>query len=449
MRRFWIALGILFALLVVAVVGLNLWVRAYLRSEAFRKLVAAKTGEALHADADYQPLDWSGSSVFSPALTAHGGSGAPLESLEASQVRANVNWRAIFDGAWRVDRLDAVRLDLQLRTPPEQAASAAEPGPTPDVEPPKRGFLPNRFEIERVSVQDANITVGTLGGLRHTALVATPEGSGWVLDGSGGRLEPAAGRQPLDVENFRVRFQQGVVYLTDASLRLGPNGTLAISGEIGGPDAPFDMQTQWQDVAAADVLDATWKKRLTGVLSGKAHVLGRHGQPALTTGSFRLTDGTLEGLPVQKQIAQFTRSPQFERMPLQEVSGDFTTDGVTTTVKNFVIESQGLLRVEGDCRIGARGELEGNFRVGVTSQTLQWLPGSQERVFVTAQNGYLWTTVKIGGTLESPTEDLSGRLAQAVGEQAIDTGVQLLNAAPEHATDAAKKAIDLLSPLIP
>jgi alpha-L-fucosidase len=70
-------------------------------------------------------------------------------------------------------------------------------------------------------------------------------------------------------------------------------------------------------------------------------------------------------------------------------------------------------------------------------------------VFVTAQNGYLWTTVKIGGTLESPTEDLSGRLAQAVGEQAIDTGVQLLNAAPEHATDAAKKAIDLLSPLIP
>jgi hypothetical protein len=448
MRRFWIALGALFALLVVAGAGLNLWVRGYLRSEAFRKLVDAKTGEALHVDADWQPLEWSGSSVFSAALSARGESGAPLESLEAGQVRASVNWRAIFDGAWRVDRIDAVRLDLRLRTPPEQVASAAEPGPTPEPAPPKRGFLPNRFELERVSVQDANIAVDALGGLRHTALVATPEGNGWVLDGSGGRLEPA-GHAPLDVENFRVRFQKGVAYVTDASLRLGANGEISLSGEVGGADAPFDIQTQWQGVAASAVLDTTWKKRLTGVLSGQAHVVGRRGQSALTTGNFRLADGTLEGLPVQKQIAQFTRSPQFERMPLQEVSGDFTTDGATTTVKNFVLESQGLLRVEGDCRIGARGELEGNFRVGVTSQSLQWLPGSQERVFVDARNGYLWTTVKVGGTMEHPTEDLSERLARAVGEQAIDTGVQLLNAAPEHATDAAKKAIDLLSPLIP
>jgi hypothetical protein len=448
MRRFWIAIGALFALIVVAVAGLNLWVRAYLRSEAFRKLVDAKTGEALHVDADWQPLEWSGSSVFSAALSARGESGAPLESLEAGQVRASVNWRAIFEGAWRVDRIDAVRLDLALRSTPEQAASAAEPGPTPDTEPPRRGFLPNRFELERVSVQDANIAVDALGGLRHTALVAVPEGNGWVLDGSGGRLEPA-GHTPLDVANFRVRFQQGVAYVTDASLRLGANGAISLSGEIGGTAAPFDMQTQWQGVAAADVLDATWKKRLSGVLSGQAHVVGRRDQSALTTGNFRLADGTLEGLPVQKQIATFTRSPQFERMPLQEVSGDFTTDGATTTVKNFVLESQGLLRVEGDCRIGARGELEGNFRVGVTSQSLQWLPGSQERVFVNARNGYLWTTVKVGGTMESPTEDLSERLARAVGEQAIDTGVQLLNAAPEHATDAAKKAIDLLSPLIP
>jgi hypothetical protein len=448
MRRFWIALGVLFTLLVVAVVGLNLWVRAYLRSEAFRKLVAAKTGEALHADADWQPLEWSGASVFSASLSARGESGAALELLEAGQVRASVNWRALFEGAWRVDRIDAVRLDLQLRTPPEQTANAAEPGPTPDVAPPKRGFLPNRFELERVSVQDANVTVDALGGIHHTALVATPEGKGWILDGSGGRLE-SAGHAPLDVENFRVRFQQGVVYLTDASLRLGPNGTLTVSGEVGGPDAPFDMQTQWQGVAATDVLDATWKKRLSGVLSGKARIVGRRGQSALTTGNFRLADGALEGLPVQKQIAHFTRSPQFERMPLQEVSGDFTTDGATTIVKNFVLESQGLLRVEGDCRIGARGELEGNFRVGVTSQSLQWLPGSQERVFITARNGYLWTTVRVGGMLENPTEDLSARLAQAVGEHAIDTGVQLLNAAPDRATDAVKKAADLLLPLIP
>src|SRR5260221_11371039 len=100
MRRAWIGLGILFGLLVVGILGLNLWVHSYLRSEAFRKLVAAKTGQALKADADYQPLDWAGSSVFSQSLTARGESGTPLESLDAEQVRANGDWKAIFHGAW-------------------------------------------------------------------------------------------------------------------------------------------------------------------------------------------------------------------------------------------------------------------------------------------------------------------------------------------------------------
>lgn len=435
-------------MLAAALLGLNLWVQAYLRSEAFRQLVMAKTGETLHADVDSRPLEWSGPSVFSAALTGRGEAGAPLESIDAEQVRANIDWQAIFHGAWRVSRIDIVRLDATVRTASERTATTAEPGPTPEPPPPKRTLLPNRFELDRVSVQDANVAFGQLAQLRNTALVMRPEGSGWVFDGTGGRLESPP-RQPLDVGSFRVRLQQGVVYLTDATLRLGATGAITASGEVGGPRGPFDVQIQWQNVDAADVLDATWKPRLSGTLSGDAEVLGRAGLPPLTKGKFLLTDGRLEGLPVQKEIAKFTRSPQFDRMPLHEVSGDYTMDGATTTIRNFVAESPGLLRVEGDCRIGANGSLDGNFRVGVTSQSLQWLPGSQEKVFLTADGGYLWTNVRIGGTLEHPTEDLSSRLARAVGEQAIDTGVELLQGAPSNATDAVKKAVDLLSPLIP
>ncbi|MDD5200518.1 MAG: hypothetical protein PHC88_12035 [Terrimicrobiaceae bacterium] len=446
MRRLGIGLGVLAAVLVAGILGLNLWVHSYLRSEAFRRLIAARTGQALQADADCQPLDWSGSSVFSASLTARGEAGGPLESLDAEQVRANVDWRAIFDGAWRVDRMDIVRLDVKIRTEPQRAAGG--PGPTPGAAPPKRGLLPNRFELDRVSVQDANVAVGALGRIRNTALTVQPEGDGWIFDGSGGWLE-ISGRQPLEVDSVRVRLQQGVVYLTNAAMRLGANGSVTVSGEVGGPHAPFDMRTQWQNVDAADVLDAAWKGRLTGALSGLAECAGRPGRDPITTGNFLLTDGHLEGLPVQREIAHFTRSPEFERMPLSAVSGDFTTDGAATTVKNFVAESPGLLRVEGGCHIGADGSMDGAFQVGVTSQTLQWLPGSQEKVFLTARGGYLWTDVKIGGTVGQPTEDLSGRLARAMGEQVIETGAQLIERTPSNATDAVKKAVDLLSPLIP
>ncbi len=448
MRKLWIGLGAFFALLVCGGIGLNLWVRSYLRSEAFRQLVSAKTGQALRMDADYQPFDWTGSTVFSGAVKGRGESGAPLESLDAEQVRANVNWRAIFSGAWRVDRIDIVRLDAKIRSENSQAATAGEPGPMPDPQPPQRGWLPNRFEIGRAVVQDANAAIGDQAQIRHTALTVQPEGSGWLFDGSGGRLEIAQ-RPPMDIDSFRLRLQQGVVYLTDASLRLGAAGLVTVSGEVGGATAPFDMQMEWQNVAVSDMLDPTWKDRLAGAFSGKARSVGRAAGPPLTTGNFLLVDGQLEGLPVQKQIAKFTRSPQFERMPLQQVSGDFTYDAGATTVRNFVAESQGLLRVEGECRIGADGSLAGRFRIGVTSQSLQWLPGSQEKVFVTAENGYLWTNIRLSGTTQNPQEDLSDRLKLAVGQQAIDTGVKLIKEAPSNATDAVNKALDILTPLIP
>jgi hypothetical protein len=448
MRRVWIAVGVVLVLIIVAVIALNLWIHSYLRSEAFRQLVSARTGQALKIDAQYAPLDWSGSSVYSASLTGPGQSGGPIESFDAQQVRANVDWRAILDGTWRVSRIDLVRLDVAVRSATERAATVGEPGPTPEPAPPRKGFLPDKFRLDLVSVQDANLTVAGVSEIRHTALRIRPEGSGWVFDGSGGRLSLAKW-QPLDIADFRVRLQQRVVYLTDANLRLGASGALRASGEVGGASAPFDMQLEWKDVDSRDVLDASWKERLEGRLAGEAHVLGRDGRPPVTTGHFELTDGLLKGLPVQKQIAKFTQTPQFERVPLQKVSGDCTHDGTTLVVKNFVAESQGLLRVEGDCTIGVGEALDGVFQVGVTSQSLQWLPGSREKVFVTSRDGYLWTTVKIGGTLQSPSEDLSSRLAQAMGEQVIETGVQMLQDAPEKANDAVDKALEILSPLLP
>lgn len=448
MRRLWIALGILFTLLVAVVIGLAAWVHAYLRSEAFRQLVSAKTGQALRIDATYEPFDWAGATVYSASLKGPGAEGGSLETLGAEQVRANLDWKAIFDGVWRISEVDVVRLDVTVRTGGEQAADVTEPPSGPAPSPRRNGFLPDRFQLDLVSVQDANFVAPDGSQLRHTALKVRPEGGGWIFDGTRGTLE-LAGWPVFDVDDFRLRSQQGVAYLTSAGLRFGETGTIQVSGEVGGANAPYDLRVEWRGVDSSKIVDKEWKDRLTGTLSGDAHIVGRAKMPPLTTGRFLLTDGLLEGLPAQKEIAKFTQSPQFERMPLQTMSGDCTYDGATLVVKKFVAESQGLLRVEGDCVLGPGDAVAGTFEVGVTSQSLQWLPGSREKVFVTSRDGYLWTTVRVGGTRKSPTEDLSSRLATAMGEQVIDTGVQLLQGAPTKATDAVDKALDILVPLIP
>jgi hypothetical protein len=70
------------------------------------------------------------------------------------------------------------------------------------------------------------------------------------------------------------------------------------------------------------------------------------------------------------------------------------------------------MRIEGAFTV-VGGQIDGTFQVGVTPSSLQWLPGSQERVFTVARAGYLWTPMRLTGAIEHPSEDLTPRLAAA------------------------------------
>ena len=117
-------------------------------------------------------------------------------------------------------------------------------------------------------------------------------------------------------------------------------------------------------------------------------------------------------------------------------------------ITNLVAESKGLLRLEGNCTIAAGGAISGTLRVGVTPQTLQWLPGSRERVFTVVQNGYVWTDVEISGSLQDLREDLSSRLAAAMRDETIDHGARAIQELPDAARDGARGVLDALIPLI-
>jgi hypothetical protein len=79
---------------------------------------------------------------------------------------------------------------------------------------------------------------------------------------------------------------------------------------------------------------------------------------------------------------------------------------------------------------------------------LQWLPGSRERVFTVAQGGYVWTDVRISGSLQDMREDLSSRLAAAMGDETIDRGTRVIQEIPNAAKDGAQGVLDALVPLI-
>lgn len=441
MRIFWITACVVLALTAMALVGGSMWIGSYVRSDTFRALIANATGEAFHATAGFEPLRWTGSSVYAESAKLEGRSGTTLNKMEAHQLRAEVNWRAAFSGAWRVDELSISRLDGEWIPSPKNSSSA-EPGMPHKATSPTgiAALLPHRFELGLLKVGAASLA---FGGVRvvDTALSIKPDGAGWVFQGTGGEL-----RLPwvpvLAISSFRAREQGGDYYLIEGNLRLGESGKVSASGESSGGGK---IQISWETVKTADVLPGEWRKRLEGILTGSAQIA----LPGHATGSFRLQDGRLTGIPLLATVADFTGNPAFRRMPLQDISGDFTFEKNRLSIKNFSVESKGLFRMEGVVTIGPQGELGGDFQIGVTPQTLQWLPGSRERVFVTARNGYVWTDLRVGGTLEQPTENLSTRLAAAMGSAVIEQGTGLIKNVPPTAVEGVQGVINILRPFVP
>ena len=448
-RIFWIATAAGIFLAVLAAVGTSVWVDRFLRGEAFRKLIAAKTGEAFGSEAVYGPMRWTGSSLFADSIEITGRPGSTVESLRVDQVRADVNWRAVIDRAWRVDQVQVVSFDGTFRpgsnepkasgTPPSAAAYGIA------------AWLPTRFEVGRLDIAQAHVRFRGIEGaeivsLQDSVLRVHPDGGGWAIDGTGGVL--ALAKLPeLTVVNFRSKAQGDVFFLTDSQFRLGETGKISASGEFAGNSK---LRVEWSQVDVTPFLSPSWRSRLAGIWAGTASLEWPESGLAAgkATGRFRLTDGLAQNMELLDRVASFTGAPQFRRIPLQEISGSYEWTKGTVQITNLVAESKGLLRVEGNCTITDGGMINGALRVGVTPQTLQWLPGSRERVFTVAQGGYVWTDVRISGSLQDMREDLSSRLAAAMGDETIDRGTRVIQEIPNAAKDGAQGVLDALVPLI-
>jgi len=436
-RLLWISAGLLAFVALIALIAGTQWFQSYLRGREFLALISDLTGSTFRSSATFEPLRWTGSSVYSEQATLQGQPGSAVQTLDARQIRAEMNWRAILEGAWRIDEINITRLQGHF-TAPAPDTDSASPAKSDRPASGLMALLPKRFELGRANIADAEISFGE-ARITGTALAITPDGSGWQLIGSGGRLL-VPHLPEFKILDFRARGQGGDMFLSESHLTLGDSGKLSASGTSADGGS---LRVKWESVDPKSLMDAGWKSHLTGLLSGSA-VIEASGQ---IEGDMLLQDGRIEDLPVLGLIADFTGNPSFRRMPVQEMRGHFSYRMGVLKVEKFTMESKGLLRMVGTATISPGGALDGRFEVGVTPQTLQWLPGSRERVFRTARDGYLWTEMVVGGTLQNPTEDLSARLTTALGQELIEKGAGALQNLPGGAAEGVKSILDILRPL--
>lgn len=441
-RLGWIALG-LFVFLVAAVVTVRVLFNSYLNSEGFRQKITNATADELKAEAEFQPLHFSGASVYSDGFVARGTEASFFSELQVQLIRADFNWHGLLRRAWQIDQLELQRLDIDLGGPRVESRPRAPR--ESKTEPSGAG---GKLDLRRANVRESRWSWGggdvPAGAVTGAALTLIPSGEAWLIEAQGGKLTQA-GWPESQLEKARLRYQSPSLFINESTLREG-DGTVNTTGEINF-EREANLQVQAAGVKVWPLLSEDWRARLSGRIfaDAKIHVvLGKADHDSISAeGSVRLADGELTALPVLDQIAIFTQTQRFRRLSLTKASADFSRDRVKTVARHVLIEAEGLLRIEGGFTI-ENGDLNGAFQVGVTPSSLQWLPGSRDHVFTTARGGYLWTPMQLTGALEHPVEDLTPRLVEAAANSVLKKVEETLHDGTKGVREGAKGVLDLL-----
>jgi hypothetical protein len=325
---------------------------------------------------------------------------------------------------WRVDDARARRIEVEIDTTAAKRASLAPQSVEVEVPPkPKKwydAFVPQEVEVRQMEVGSSSLKVITKSGpvgIRDTSWRVTPDAAqgSYKAEGADGTvLLPWKWAPPMALGRARLRYHDDTVFLTDADFQLYESGRLDLSGEMSAKGDGYVFNGSLRDVMCAEVLPEDWKQRLSGKVESEFTVEHGPGGP-LVEGGLELKDGVLTAMPLLDSLSAYADTSRFRRLALEEGRTDFEWQDGALALRNLVIASEGLVRLEGTLRVDREERLDGRFRLGLVPGVLARIPGAETMVFQPGERGLLWTTLRVTGTIDDPEEDLTARLIEAAG----------------------------------
>jgi hypothetical protein len=387
----------------------------YIESNAFRQAMEAETAKGLHfPESHYAPIRRT--SVFtaqSEGFEARDGMKA-MKSLDGCGIRATFDPLGVFLRQWRFTdvRVQSGDVEIQIyKANPE----AVEPKPWFAI------FLPNRVYMKRIESEEANITWqfrGEQAGFFGTDLLITPHGPDFEYVATNGKLKMAL-LPELDLRRAHLLITKTLLTIYDIDLTSNLESAESIHAQAYagiGKDRSVDLRANFSQVKIRSWLPAQWRDHLTGSAFGDLHWAGK--EPKLENssveGSLRVSNGRIDNLPVLEKLAELAQKKSFEHLELTDCSLTFGWQYPKIDINNIAIEETGKFRIEGEISIERR-RLRGVIKLGLTREYLDWLPNPEE-VFSRKKSGYLWTNVRLFGTIDQPQQDLSPRIIELFKE---------------------------------
>jgi hypothetical protein len=430
--------------------------RAYLHSEGFRKFLSAEVSKAAQVVGVFSSFKWDGLAVTTENFGATGE--GMIASLKADQIGTEVGFGYLGKGAWELKDTRVSRIDVGL-----DFTKKNEPSPSlPDqvvktVKKKQSGWVPSEVRLESLAVGELAIRAKTLEGqvsargmrVRLDAASAKGAYEGEII---GGTIDPAKDWLPeIRVEKVRGSFRNGSAFITSAKLKAYAVGRINGYGEWNSDTGTYALEGEIDGVKCDEILNESWARRLTGDVSSTFSVNNISGKMVMD-GELVIRNSTLTALPMLDALAAYADTRRFRVMQLSESRTKWRYSDGGYVFTDFVMASEGLIRLEGNFSIKGR-EIDGVFRLGLVPGTLSNIPGAESHVFLPGERGLLWAPIRITGTLDDPKEDLTDRLIAAAGlrmfdvipetgEKALKFTKSVLGETPDKVIDKGLKVID-------
>jgi hypothetical protein len=433
---------------------LPVWVVQWLGGKDFQRLASQQVSSLLQTEGDFQPLEWSSFSVYTPGFKSRPGAVGPW-IWDFQDIRTDISPRLLLDRVLRFSEITIGRLAIQsgsaVSIPPDVSrAPASREGSSAE--------LFRDVQVGKVEIRDFQIT-------------PSPKTSGWGAKGIIAQIKPSKQKTDFTFQHGFIqsplnwlgevtlleaegRYVEPTLFLTDLSLKGKEGGSMDMSGEITPGTTPQAKgRVSWEKWPIPGGKIGVGLFEIPASMSGEFILQEFRKDGPVGKGQVRLVDARLEpgkgSETVLGLLGLLTGEPRLRGCPLTTAKATWFIQPNAYDITEIVAEAPGLLRAVGQIQI--RGQsLSGRIELGLEGdlgRKVNALTGGE--CFSRLENGYSVQTIQISGTMDSPRNDLQPKLTAALTRTAIRTGAQILEkaAGAQGSGDAAGAAVNVLKSL--
>ena len=297
--------------------------KAWLESPAGQKVASAGLGKAIKVDGEFSPIHLNGWNIQIDSFNSVGWPGEAIGGLNATNLRAQFEPAAIWDGAYKIKGIQMDTAEIVL-VPPDDALKRKMPPKKP--RPWYAAFLPSRFESGPMVSANTKLTFTfqkETAHLDNAHVQADLIVKDFKYTANSGVLHFSY-LPDMEVKNLEMLVTRPLITIYDIEL-VGLNGDPArfsLKGEMGmREDKHIDATVGLVEVPIEQIMPAELAHlvhgRATGNVVWKTDITGKK---IFSEGEVSLSGAGIDNLSVFKQLAMLHGNPDLQAFEFDHLS---------------------------------------------------------------------------------------------------------------------------------